>query len=91
MDKFKNHGVLIAIDDFGTGYSNLTNIASIMPNIVKIDRDFTMKALNNDYENQLLAHIVQMVHSLKIQIVIEGIETQEELEQISRIHPDYIQ
>ncbi len=90
-NKFKNHGVLIAIDDFGTGYSNLTNIASIMPNIVKIDRDFTMKALNNDYENQLLAHIVQMVHSLKIQIVIEGIETQEELEQISRIHPDYIQ
>lgn len=90
-NKFKNHGVLIAIDDFGTGYSNLTNIGSIMPNIIKIDRDFTLKALNNSYENQLLAYIVQMVHSLQIQIVIEGIETQEELERIEQIQPDYIQ
>lgn len=90
-NKFKNHGVLIAIDDFGTGYSNLTNIGSIMPNFVKIDRGFTLKALNNSYENQLLEHIVQMVHSLQIQIVIEGIETKEELERIEKIHPDYIQ
>lgn len=90
-NKFKKHGVLIAIDDFGTGYSNLMNIGSMMPNIVKIDRGFTLKALNNDYENQLLAHIVQMVHNLEIQIVIEGIETAKELEQIEQINPDYIQ
>lgn len=90
-NKFKKHGVMIAIDDFGTGYSNLMNIGSMMPNMVKIDRGFTMKALSNEYEKQLLAHIVQMVHNLEIQIVIEGIETAEELAQIERINPDYIQ
>lgn len=89
--KFKNEGVSVAIDDFGTGYSNLINIGDMMPHIVKIDRSFTLRALNNEYENALLRHIVDMVHNLEIEIVVEGIETQEELMRINDMHPDYIQ
>lgn len=89
--KFKNRGVSVAIDDFGTGYSNLANIGSMMPHIVKIDRGFTVLALANDYEYDLLVHIINMVHNLGIKIVVEGVETEEEYERIMALGADYIQ
>ncbi len=90
-DNLKKFGVSIAIDDFGTGYSNLQSIGDMTPNIVKLDRGFTLKALQNRYENQLMAHIIQMVHSLGLKTCVEGIETKEELEKIRLLSPDYIQ
>lgn len=89
--KLKNAGIQIAIDDFGTGYSNLQNISDLRPNIVKVDRNFTLKSLRNDYERQLMIHIIHMVHSIGLRLVVEGIETTEELSQITSLDPDYIQ
>lgn len=89
--KLKTAGVQIAIDDFGTGYSNLHNIGDLRPNIVKVDRSFTVKSLRNDYERQLMIHIIHMVHSIGLRLVVEGIETMEELSQITSLDPDYIQ
>ncbi|MCD7725792.1 MAG: EAL domain-containing protein [Clostridiales bacterium] len=89
--QLKSAGIQIAIDDFGTGYSNLHNISDLRPHIVKVDRSFTVKSLRNDYERQLMAHIVHMVHSIGLRLVIEGIETTEELSQIVSLDPDYIQ
>ena len=88
---FKEIGVCIAMDDFGTGYSNLKNIGRLSPNTVKIDRSFTLQALQNDYEHKLLEHIIDMIHSLNLKVVIEGIETEEELAKIAKMKPDYIQ
>ena len=87
----RDYGVSIAIDDFGTGYSNLIMIGNLRPHIVKIDRGFAMKALSNDYEMNLLVHIIDMVHSLKLQLVVEGIETKDELDTIASLGPDFIQ
>lgn len=89
--KLRSIGVSIALDDFGTGYSNLINIGNLKPNIVKIDRSFTLKALNNEYEHELLVHIVRMIHSIGLRLVVEGIETEAELQSISSLGPDYIQ
>ncbi len=89
--KLKNAGVQIAIDDFGTGYSNLQNIGNLRPHIVKLDRQFTEKSLRNEYERQLMVHIIHMVHSIGLRLVVEGIETTEELSQIVSLDPDYIQ
>lgn len=84
-------GVTIALDDFGTGYSNLMNISDVSPNVVKLDRGFTMKALQNDFERNLMQNIIQLVHSLGLKICVEGIETEEELQNIKELGPDYIQ
>lgn len=89
--RFKEAGVQIALDDFGTGYSNLQNIARFNPDIVKIDRSFTLKALQNSYERQLLSHIINMVHSINLRIVIEGIEEKEEQQQVMLLGSDFIQ
>ena len=90
-ESFKKIGVCIAMDDFGTGYSNLKNIGRLSPNTVKIDRSFTMQAIKNEYEHKLLDYIIDMIHSLNLKVVIEGIETKEELESITKMKPDYIQ
>lgn len=90
-DHLKEYGVRIAIDDFGTGYSNLQYINDMTPNVVKIDRGFTLQALNYKYMNRLLANIIHMAHNMNLYVCIEGIETEEELDKILELHPDYIQ
>ena len=88
---FHQHGVTIALDDFGTGYSNLMNISEVSPSVVKLDRGFTMKAIQNEFERNLMLNIIQLVHSLGLKICVEGIETEDELESIRALGPDFIQ
>lgn len=90
-NNLRQFGVTIALDDFGTGYSNLMNISDMTPNVVKLDRGFTVKALKNEFERTLMGSIIQLVHSLGLKICVEGVETEEELSYIRALGPDYIQ
>ena len=90
-NNLRQFGVSIALDDFGTGYSNLMNISDMTPNVVKLDRGFTVKALKNEFERKLMASIIQLVHGLGLKICVEGVETEEELNHIRALGPDYIQ
>ncbi len=87
----RKNGIPLALDDFGTGYSNFHYLYNLNLSTIKIDRTFTVKALNNQYEHNLLQHMSDMVHDINLKICIEGIETKEELERICKIEPDYIQ
>ncbi len=71
--------------------SIIVELTDLNPSIIKIDRSFTIKALRNDYEYNLLRHMADMTHSIGSKFCIEGIETKEELDRISSINPDYIQ
>ena len=90
-DGLKKNGVLVILDDFGTGYSNLHCLGDLRPNYIKIDRSFTLKALNNQYEHDLMTQIITMTHKLGLTLCVEGIETESEFEKISELDPDYIQ
>lgn len=90
-DGLKEARIALALDDFGTGYSNFHYLYDLSPNIIKIDRSFTVKALQSSYEHGLLEHIIQMIHSIQLRICIEGIETDEELKKINNLGPDFIQ
>jgi len=90
-NNLRQYGVSIALDDFGTGYSNLMNISDMTPNVVKLDRGFTIKALKNEFEKNLMSNIIYMVHSLGLKVCVEGVETEEELRSIQALGPDYIQ
>jgi diguanylate cyclase (GGDEF)-like protein len=90
-DGLKENDIPLALDDFGTGYSNFHYLYNLSPHTIKIDRSFTVKALNNSYEYNLLQHMVEMTHSIDLKLCIEGIETKQELDKISEICPDYIQ
>ena len=70
-DGLKKNGVLVILDDFGTGYSNLHCLGDLRPNYIKIDRSFTLKALNNQYEHDLMTQIITMTHKLDLTICVE--------------------
>ena len=80
--KLKDNGVVVVLDDFGTGYSNLHCLSDLKPDYIKIDRSFTVKALKNHYDYELLTYIIQMTHSLSLSLCIEGVETPEELDEL---------
>ena len=84
-------GIPLALDDFGTGYSNFHYLYHIDPQVIKIDRSFTLKALKNDYEFTLLHHMTQLTHSINSKMCIEGIETADERRKICELDPDFIQ
>ena len=87
----KENGIPLALDDFGTGYSNFHYLYNLNPSTIKIDRSFTMKALSNSYEYNLLQHMIDMTHSIDLKLCVEGIETKQELNKICEMGPDYIQ
>lgn len=87
----KENGIQFIIDDFGTGYSNLHCLSELSPAYIKIDRMFTNKAMCNVYDHELMVKIIEMAHTLNLQICIEGVEKTEVLEDIRNIKADYIQ
>lgn len=87
----KEQGIPLALDDFGTGYSNFRYLFHLNVHTIKIDRTLTVRALHNQFESNLLRHMSDMVHDIDLKLCIEGIETQDELEEIGKIDPDYIQ
>lgn len=89
--RLKEQGIHLALDDFGTGYSNFQYLNELKPDIIKIDRSFTVKALENDYEYNLLSLISDMVHGLNLKMCVEGIENQTELDRMKQLSPDYCQ
>lgn len=90
-DRLRSKGIRLALDDFGTGYSNFHYLNELRPDIIKINRTFTAKALNNEYEYKLLSLMSGMVHNLNLKICVEGIETQEEQNRINMLSPDIAQ
>lgn len=89
--KLKDNGVYVILDDFGTGYSNLHCLSDLKPNYIKIDRTFTLKALRNKYDYELMTYIIDMAHSLGFKLCIEGVETSDDLRQLRDPGADYIQ
>lgn len=89
--KFEEKNLQFVLDDFGTGYSNLHCIVNMKPNYVKLDKDFTAKAMSNARDFELLKKIVEMVHSVDIGSCIEGIEKEEWYQKLKEIHVDYLQ
>lgn len=89
--KLKEKGIHLALDDFGTGSSNFQYLNELKPDLIKIDRSFTVKALENEYEYNLLSLMSDMVHGLNLKMCVEGIETVDELSRMKELSPDYCQ
>jgi EAL domain-containing protein (putative c-di-GMP-specific phosphodiesterase class I) len=71
-------GVTVAIDDFGTGFSSLSYLAKLPINTLKIDRSFIVEMTSTPEANALVTMIITLAHSLKLNVVAEGVETEEQ-------------
>ena len=89
--KLEENNIQFVIDDFGSGYSNLHCIGEMNPDYVKIDKDFTAKAMRNEKDHELFKKIIEMVHSINVKICIEGIEEEAWALCMKEMHVDYLQ
>lgn len=77
-NRYRDCGFLIAVDDFGARYSNLDRLLRIQPDLVKLDGEL-IRARNRRSGRPLLRDLVMLLHQADIAVVVEGVETTEEL------------
>lgn len=90
LDRIVQKGIMLALDDFGTGYSSLSYLTFLPIHIVKIDKSLVDNYLSGDKE-AFVENLVQLIHSLNMKLVVEGVEHEWQNEKLHDFHCDYIQ
>ncbi len=91
MDTLRDMGIRLAVDDFGTGYSSLNYLRRFPIDKLKIDRAFIRDIDNNDQDAALVEAVIGLGHSLRLQVVAEGVEREDQLRVLQHNGCDLIQ
>ena len=91
LDECRKEGMLVSIDDFGTGYSSLSYLHHFPIDILKIDRSFINNMVEDQSAMELVRSIVSLGHNMKMKIIAEGIETEEQAQMLRGIGCDQAQ
>ena len=91
LDALYGMGLHLAIDDFGTGYSSLSALQQFPINTLKIDRSFVRDVAIDRDDAAIVDAIIQMAHSLQLEVVAEGVESEQQLNFLRKHGCDYAQ
>ena len=91
LNILSDQGIRISMDDFGTGYSSLSYLKSFPINTLKVDRSFVQDLEDDENNASIVTATIQMAHSLNIDIVAEGVETEGQLKFLATKKCDKIQ
>jgi len=91
MRELKENGIRFSIDDFGIGYSSLSYLKRLPIDVLKIDRSFITNLPGNSDDVSIAVAITRFAHSLKLDVVAEGVETSEQLDFLRKIGCDVMQ
>jgi diguanylate cyclase (GGDEF)-like protein len=89
--QLKRLGIGLCIDDFGTGYSSLSRLHQFPIDTLKIDRSFVSHLGSHPQHFETIQTIITLAHSLGMDVVAEGVETQKQLERLQKLKCEYLQ
>jgi len=89
--ELRKRGIRLSIDDFGTGYSSLSHLSKFPLNTLKIDRSFVKQMGERGENSSMIWTIVTLAHNLGLDVVAEGVETNLQLELLTKLRCEKIQ
>ncbi|HJU93174.1 MAG TPA: EAL domain-containing protein [Pyrinomonadaceae bacterium] len=91
LSRLKSMGIKISIDDFGTGFSSLVSLKRLPIDALKIDRTFVRDATSDTDDAALVMAIITLAHNLRLKVIAEGVETEDQLKFLQLLRCDEIQ
>jgi diguanylate cyclase (GGDEF)-like protein len=91
LQELKTMGVHISLDDFGKGYSSLSYLQKFPFNTIKIDRSFILSWQNSPQDIAIISAMITLGKSLNLRVVVEGVETLEQLQLLQRLQCEEVQ
>ncbi|MCR5719358.1 MAG: EAL domain-containing protein, partial [Lachnospiraceae bacterium] len=91
IDYFRERGVKVSIDDFGSGYSSLNMLIDVNVDTIKLDRFFMKNLEDKPGADIIVKHIIKMLKDMGFEVLIEGVETKEQLDMLKGTECDVIQ
>jgi diguanylate cyclase (GGDEF)-like protein len=91
INKLRALGVRTAIDDFGAGYSSLSYLRQLPVHCVKIDRSFLEELPTSTNSLAILGAVIELSHQLGLEVLVEGVETEAQLQLLAPLRPDLLQ
>lgn len=91
LDRLTSAGFAVVLDDFGTGYASLVHLKKFSVGALKIDRSFVRGLLTDESDAEIVRAIIALGRNLGIEIVAEGVETEEELQYLRTLGCSYVQ
>ena len=91
VESLRKKGYVVEMDDFGSGYSSLNMLSAMPVDVLKMDRAFVQKIGKGEKDTHMVALILGLARSLKIPVVAEGVETEEQLQMLRKLGCSLVQ